>query len=391
MTKIEVNKKLKEYAAYDPTKESKPISIKDLCLEIRADKLTLPIFQTYIRWNIDKSIKLFNFQLFGKAAVSPISINKVENKEIAVPQVSFIYRDKIDLDLNSNINSVNDGQQRLSCNYKAFIDHEDFKIIVLDLVQGKFIKNTGLLEQYQIPVGKLYNQDENIFFDFLNKNKQFQDFHIYSLLLSIRAKHEKYYYTVNYAKDLTEEEQREWFEVLNLAGTRVTGVQVHLTEMLVKNIDYYKEYSDVFSTKLFDYGFENLFSKKSTEISGPLAALNPAFEKVSNKKHSSNYSPIPSDVKVSLISKLNRDKIIAIFEVTLEALDKALLFIKNNNLKEPDKLDYINYLIGYFVYNQSQEISIIKTGKLIEWYNNIVFSLKGNGERRKMFDDLLKL
>lgn len=77
----------------------------------------------------------------------------------------------------------------------------------------------------------------------------------------------------------------------------MTDVEVYLTEMLVKEVDYYKEYSNKFVERLDQSSLDKLFVKKATEVSIPLAALNPAYEVLKGKEHSSNFSPIPSDVK----------------------------------------------------------------------------------------------
>lgn len=388
---VKINKKLEVFSTFDPTKESKPISMGNLCKDIEAQKLTLPIFQTYIRWKVEKSIDLLNFQLSGKAAVSPISINVIENKDLAVPQVSFIERDRIDNDEIAGKHSVNDGQQRLSCNYKAYSDHEEFKCIVLDITTGKFIMNTGALRKSQIPVGKLYNKDPKVFTQFLKDHKEFQVFEVQDLLTKIRNKFMGYYYTVNYARDLSEEEQREWFEVLNLAGSKVTDVEVNLTEMLIKGVDFYKEYSDKFVEKLRESSLDQLIVFKATEISIPLAALNPAYEVLKNKEHKANFSPMPSDVKANLISKLEKEDIRSLFDMTLFALDYAIEFIENNNIKLPDRIDYLTYLVGAFVFLGNKSISEGQREHIIEWYNGVEFSKKDNGERRKYFENLLQV
>lgn len=388
---IKINKNLEFYSTFDPTKESKPIALGNLCKDIEEGKITLPIFQTYIRWTLEKSIDLLQFQLDGKAAVSPISINIIESKELAVPQVSFIERERIE---NSEIvgkHSVNDGQQRLSCNFKAYIDHEDFKCIVLDITSGKFKINTGAVTKSQIPVGKLYNKDPKVFKKYLEEHKELQVFEVQNVLTNVRSKFLGYYYTVNYAKDLTEDEQREWFEVLNLAGSRVTEVEVYLTEMLIKNVDYYKEYSDKFAERLEQSSLNKLFVKKATEISIPLAALNPAYEVLKKKEHSSNFSPIPSDTKPGTISKLDKEEIREVFSMTLKALDRAIDFIEDNNLPEPERIDYVTYLLGLFVYLGENELMDVQKSKVIEWYKNVIFAKKDNGERRNIFERLIKI
>lgn len=389
---IKINKKLEMFSTFDPTKESKPVSLGNLCKEIEERKLTLPIFQTYIRWKVEKSIDLLNFQLSGKAAVSPISINIIENQDLAVPQVSFIERERIENEDISGKHSVNDGQQRLSCNFKAYTDHEEFKCIVLDITTGKFIMNTGALRKSQIPVGKLYNKDPKVFTQFLKDHKDLQVFEIQDLLTKIRNKFMGYYYTVNYARDLSEEEQREWFEVLNLAGTKVTDVEVNLTEMLIKGVDFYKEYSDKFVEKLRESSLEQLIVFKATEVSIPLAALNPAYEVLKNKDHKSNFSPMPSDVKANLISKLDKGDIRKLFDMTLDALERAVEFIEENELKLPDRIDYVTYLLGAFVFlGNDSRISETQKEQIIEWYKNVEFSKKDNGERRRYFEELIRV
>lgn len=385
---IRINKELEFFSTFDPTKESKPISIGNLCKEIQENKISIPIFQTYIRWSLEKCVELLNFQLYGKAAVSPISINVIENEELAVTQLSFIDRKKIEN--IKGINSVNDGQQRLSCNYKAYTNHDDFRCIVLDISKGKFIINNTKISSSQIPVGKLYNGNPNEFKKYLSEHKPLQSFEVQNLLTEIRNKHLGYYYTVNYAKDLEEKEQREWFEVLNLAGSRVSEVQVDLTNMLIKGVDFYKEYSDLFFERMSESNLEELFGKKSTEISIPVAALNSAFEVLTNKKHTLNFSPIPSDKKATQISKLEPKIIRNIFELTLENLDKSINFIEQNNLKTPDRIDYITYLAGAFVYIGDKQLNSKQNEFLINWYNSVNFSKKDNGVRREIFNDLIK-
>lgn len=132
--------------------------------------------------------------------------------------------------------------------------------------------------------------------------------------------------------------------------------------------------------------------QKNTEVSIPLATLNPAFEIILGKKHTSNYSPIPSDTKKdSTISDMEPDKLRKCFEMTLTALDRTLDFINENNLPAPSRIDYITYLTGYFVYKKGMHLSDLSKQKLIEWYNEVDFSNKSNKERRQIFNDLLDL
>lgn len=79
-----------------------------------------------------------------------------------------------------------------------------------------------------------------------------------------------------------------------------------------------------------------------------------------------------------------------LFSLTLDALDKVLKFIEDNGLEKHNRSDYINYLIGYFVFHR-EGITNEQKENLIDWYNNVNFTNKSNTLRRKIYSDLLKL
>lgn len=383
---IKIHKDLEKNAVFDPTKESNPRATKDLCDEIEKGNIVLPIFQTYIRWQIEKAVSLLNFQLRGKAAVAPISINKIRQHGDVGTQITFIEREVIPPDEIINKESVVDGQQRLTCNYKAYSNHPDFKNVVFDISLGKFLLNVETLRESQIPVGILYNKDHKEFDRFISEREYLQPFRISGLLGRVRNKFMGYYYTVNIANDLTEAEQLEWFEVLNLAGTKVTGVQVQLTEMLVKGVDYYREYSGKFLELLRESELDDLLVQKSTELSIPLAMLNPAIEVLQKKPHKNNFCPMPSDVKASFVSKLDTEDIRKLFDIALDGLKTAIDFIEGNDLSRPKRIDYITYLAGAFMYIGDKPYN---KEVLISWYDTVDFGDKSNSDRRDIFDKLI--
>ncbi|MCD7921083.1 MAG: hypothetical protein LUG27_01295, partial [Clostridiales bacterium] len=49
-----------------------------------------------------------------------------------------------------------------------------------------------------------------------------------------------------------------------------------------------------------------------------------------------------------------------------------------------NRSDYINYLIGYFVFHR-EGITDIQKESLIAWYNSVNFTNKSNTARRKIF------
>lgn len=61
------------------------MTIGDMCEKIKKNKITRPLYQGDLSWNLKKSVDLLNYQLFGKIPVSPISINQISDNSIAVP------------------------------------------------------------------------------------------------------------------------------------------------------------------------------------------------------------------------------------------------------------------------------------------------------------------
>ena len=134
----------------------------------------------------------------------------------------------------------------------------------------------------------------------------------------------------------------------------------------------------------------DFFTPQKTNVSYSIAALNPAYEVLVSGKHSNNFAPISSDTKENQLCNLDPDKLKECFEMTLEALEKALRFIENNDLEKYNRSDYVNYLIGYFVFHK-EKISEQQKNNLIDWYNNVTFTNKSNTTRRRIYSDLLNL
>lgn len=385
---------LMEQADFDPSKERKELTIRKLCEDIEDGSVVLPVFQTYIRWTKEKAKDLFNYQLAGKAPVAPISINRIDDPGQVIDQINFLDRKMLDkTDLLGKL-SVADGQQRLSTNYKAYINDPDFQNIVLDLQKGSFIKfDMNVQTQtttYQIPVGILYNKEQSVFLDYVNSRPSLKKDNIKDLLSSIRKKHQNYYYVVNFATNMSKAEQMGWFEVLNLAGTQVTAAMVYLTDLLVKGVDFYTEYAIPFGEKLDSYGFGELFPRKSAEISIPLAALNPAFYKVTAKTRTNNSSPIPSDVNPKLIGKADASDIKKMIEIALNSLNATLHFIDSTrSIIKPQRIDIITYLLGLFIENDISEMNDKQKCFLVKWTNEVDFINNSNKLRRKKYNELL--
>jgi hypothetical protein len=386
-------KGLMDSALFDASKERRDLNIRRLCEEIEEKNIVLPVFQTYIRWTDEKAAALFNYQLLGSSPIAPISVNIITKPEKVVEQMNFITREVIKGESLKGKSSVADGQQRLSANYKAYTNHPEFKNIVLDVKRGKFvvIEEGSEYEDFQIPVGILYNKDHSVYRNYVEQNEFLKQSEVKDVLSEIRRKHFGYVYVVNQATDLSREEQMAWFEVLNLAGSQVTEVMVYLSDMLTKGLDFYTYYVYPFAEKLEVNGYGHLFPRKSAEVSIPLATLNSAYYKYTGLPKTSNSSPIPSDAKPKAIGKLEIVDTVLIINETLEALDNVLLFLKvnKNNIKTIERLDVITYLIGLFVEADVREINNNQKDFLINWCNTVDFVNNSNKLRRDKFDILI--
>lgn len=386
---MKISKKLVQAASFNPTEKSHKMTVLDMCKKIENLDITLPLYQRDVSWTLNQAIDLLNYQLLGKAPVAPISMNVIMDTADFVPQVSFIDREMLEKsDIEKGQMSVVDGQQRLTTNYKAYSNSEDFRNVVLDVARGRFLLVEGAFTRSQIPVGMLLHKEDAVFYEYLTKNNMMKDPAFMTVLVQCRSKIRSYYYTINQAENLTEDEQIEWFEVLNNAGSRVSALQMRFSKMKVHGIDIYTMYTLQFKNKLVEYGYD-FFSPQKTSVSYPIAALNSAYEIVMDKVHTDAYAPIPSDTKENQLCALEPHVLLKCFDMTLEALDKSIDFIADNNVTAPDRIDYINYLTGYFVYNP--EPTEEKIEKLVKWYKEVDFNNKSNSRRRTIFTQMLNL
>ena len=387
---MNISKILLNAAAFNPTKKTYQISIANLCEKIEDEEITLPLYQRDVSWTLKKAVDLLNYQLLGKAPVAPISINEINKVEDSncVVQISLIHREIIN-GIKKGQLSIADGQQRLTTNFKAYINDDEFRNVVLDLVKGNFIIVEDAIKKHQIPVGILLNKDTNVFFGYLNNNSVLKKPEAMNVLMQIRNKIRDYSYTINLAEDLTEYEQIEWFEVLNNAGSRVTRIQMRFSKLKVEGIDIYTQYTKKFKEQIEGFGMD-LFKVKDTEVSVPVATLNSAYEVIMRKKHTANYTPIPSDTRENQLCNLEAIQLKKCFEMTLCALENALNFIEKFDLDIPTRLDYITYLTGLFVFKRNNSLTEAEEQELINWYNNVKFTNQSNSERRNIFSNLLK-
>jgi hypothetical protein len=385
-----INENLTQYASLNPTQKTHTQSMESLCKEIESGNLVLPVYQTGLRWTKQKNIDLYNFMLRGKAPVAPISMNVIRDVLKAIEQVTFIHRDIIVGSLIGKY-SVTDGQQRLTCLFKAYINDPDLEDIVFDVSRAKFQPLNSQIKNYQIPVGILLNKNVDAFYKYMNSNSFLKKDTTKDAVLSVRKKFFSYNFVINMAEDLDEAEQVNWFEVLNNAGSQISKLQMKFAKMLVQGLDIYPEYIDIFVKKIQEIGLMKLFKTKDTEVSFPISALNPAYEVLTKQPiHAQNFCPIPSDTKEGRLVTLDPDQLREIINVTLDYLDQTIAFVKAEGLKTPTRMEQITYLLGVFVYHGSTHLGNEQKTNLIEWYNTVSFTNMSNSERRQTFDSLLK-
>ncbi|MFD1431243.1 DUF262 domain-containing protein [Lacticaseibacillus yichunensis] len=381
-------RKLKTYN-FDPTNSKMSRSIRDLNQYISDGVLSLPQYQRDISWNTKKMVALLNYQLFGKAPISPLSLNEILDKEAATPQISLIDRRPMTDDELARVKwSVIDGQQRLTTNYLAYTNAAGISNVVFDFGKATFVE-AKIPTSNQIPAGILLNKNIEKLKKYLAGMPGYDPTRHYSYIIDIREKLSKYEYTLHIAEDMTQEEQLKWFEVLNNAGSRVSKLQLTFSRSKAYDFDIYTDYANKFKQLASDYGYGELFSPFSTSLSYPVALLNPAYEKSRATYHKMNYSPIPSDNKAGQLSKLDATQMRQLSDTTLNALKRVLDFLEDSGLQGHIKrMDYILYLTGYDVLvgvnNQNQV-------KLVDWVQNVDFTDKTSSERRKIFSDLLLL
>ncbi|WP_315307396.1 DUF262 domain-containing protein [Enterococcus devriesei] len=386
-----ISNKLQAATSFDPTKQSQSMAISNLNNLIEKDAISLPIYQRDLSWSLKKAVDLFNYQLYGRAPVAPLSLNKLSlDDSSTVPQVRLLTRKIIDnQDLKEGHLSIIDGQQRLTTNYKAYIDDPSFSNIVLDISRGKFRIIKTAPNNIQIPVGKLLNKEQSSLMNYINNVMNMSNFNEITTLLAARTKLLQYSYTLHIANSMDEKEQIQWFEVLNNAGSKVSALQMTFAKLGSIDFDIYAEYGDPFKQLISDFDLNELFSPYTTNVSYPVALLNPELEKLSQTPHRINYAPIPSDTKEGQLIKLSVRELKEITEKTLESLNLALRFFEENNLVTiVNRMDYILYVSGYISFNGITED---RTNMLIEWVKEADFSNKSNSQRRRMFSDLIDI
>ena len=384
-TRVHIN--LKHCLKYNPTDFSTTYGIKNLNKDIDSGKITIPIYQRDLSWSVQKCVDLLNFQLFGKSAISAISVLETDKRN-KVKQISFITRKVIEDDeLEISYKSIIDGQQRLSTNYMAYIGDNYLQNVYLDLGRGKFriITDERIRDSF-VPVNILLNKDRDLINNFIREKKY--DYDAECIIKDIRSKMFDYKYILNNAKELSISEQIEWFKVLNNAGSNVTETQIALAKIHDKGIDIYVDYIRKFNEMLSDKNIILKNSKMTSYHNNAITALNIPIMKAIGKKFALNFTPIPSDTKAGYLEKLSTEELKKLFTDALAALEKTLDFIESNKLTYPDRIDYINYILSFFIFNSLFEEQEYKE-YLINWYNTVSFNDLTNTQRRNVFESLI--
>lgn len=397
---IKLKKSFKTKIENDPSRETMIMTIEDICRKVDDGKIVMPIFQTGLRWTEEKRRDLLTFQLNGFAAVSPVSMchidfgfdpdNNIYEKYGS--QIELMTREKL-TKIRGEVYSLTDGQQRVTTNYKCYIGHKDLKNYMVDLNGGKIviINDSDIPKEGQIPVGVIYNKDFKVFDEYVRSHKELQDGSLNMYLSLIRNKFLGYRYTVNLAKNLDEKQQMEWFEILNNAGSKIPIKEMKLSRLKIKDIDYHDEYIIKFVKQLVDKQYSKIFTSKATQVSYPLAALNPAYDYLFSKVDTKIKAPIASDVKEARICDLSKEELKKLFEMTLYSLELTLNFIDLNELNIPTRMEYITFIMGYFIYGSNKDLTEERKEFLVNWFNNIEFTNMSNSKKRESYYRLIHM
>lgn len=387
---IPINKNLFITKDYNPTNLSLTLTIKDICQRIDNNEICLPVFQTSMRWSMLDALKFFNYELNGKAPVSAISANLIEDENISVRQLSLINRHPIIK--TKGCYSINDGQQRCKSNHAVYAGDSNYDCIVLDLIKGLFILKDKVLEPHQIPITSLYNKDSKKLYEYIRNNSELNTPDITDFLLDIRNKFMNYKFTINVGRDLSKDEQTDWFDILNRAGSPIPEVQITFSRFLEEGIDIYNDYVIPYRNLINSYGYESsIFQKRSAEVSIAIASLNSAYELITNSIHTNQFSHIASDEKSTSLCKLSVDELKKCFTLTLTNLVKALDFINDKKLLKPKRCEYITFILGLFVKLDGTPLTKTQEAALIDWFNSVNFKGLGNPQRRTIYSDVLKI
>lgn len=397
---ITLKKSFTEKIHNDPSRDSTIKTIEDICWKVDEGKIVMPIFQTGLRWTPDKMCDLLTFQLTGFAAVAPLSMCKLDfgfepTEEVYKKygtQITLLTREKIN-GIRGEVESVTDGQQRTTTNYLCYIGHELVKNFMLDLKAGKviIINDNELPKEGQIPVGVIYNKDFDVYEKYLSKHPELQANPINTYVNLIRTKFFGYRYTVNLAKNLTEKQQMGWFEILNNAGSNIPLKEMRLSRLKLKDVDYHSSYIFKFLEDIENTRYENVFPSRTTRVSYPLAALNPAYDYLFSRVDTKRIAPIASDVKEARICALETEQLEQLFSMTLDALKLALKFIEDNEIHTLNRIEYVTFVMGYYIDGNNERLTTERKNYLIEWFEKIDFTDMTNRERREAYYRLIHM
>jgi len=93
----------------------------------------------------------------------------------------------------------------------------------------------------------------------------------------------------------------------------------------------------------------------------------------------------------NVLAKLNSEQLEKCFEITLRALEQAIKFIKDNDLSDPQRMEYITFLAALYIYLENEELNELQKDKYIEWYKKTQIVNMQNTEKRNEYEEVLKI
>lgn len=356
-------------------------NVEDVCKLLKSGKMRFTFEYSEIVWTRDHIIAYLNNMIFGNTPISPIAINIESLNSFSYDLTEEISKKPFEDTTNIQY-AVIDGRQRIQLYFKSYTNNPDFANIVLDLSLYRF-KIMSDMEKNSIPIGIIFNENESVFTSYISKKTDSQ----VELLKAVRNRFFKHTIMVMFANNLFRDQQLKWFTELNNAGSSMTGADMLLFKLDAKDntLKPYESYILPYNNLISNYGFDYLVSSSKAKISYPLTALNPLIELMFRVGHKNNYTPIPSDVKISIIDSIHPNDLRTMFADSLIALNWTLEFLKKIEII-PTRMEYITFISGFYILRNPTEnaYNVLKT-----WCEETIFTDTTNTEKRQIYSNLL--
>ncbi len=345
----------------------------EIISDVKRGKLRIPRFQREFVWERAKVIKLLE-SIYSEFPIGSFFIWEAPRK------YNQFYRDIPELDLDKpdesqEIKFILDGQQRITSIYVTMqglsIDGTNYGEISFDLDTEKFLMHPGDNQRF-VPLHVLLSTEKKTdafkIFSRLNEDRQ-------KLFLKCQERFTKYPVSIIIVKDKHLEEVCDIFERINQGGKRLNIFDLVVASTWSEDFELKDEIEEL--NKVMECTFGEIDPEVVTET----------LSLISKKQCTRAYQ-----------IQLSTDDIVNIWDETVEAIRKAIDFLRNSlGVKKYAFLPYrdIIPMIAYFYYN-SPAMTEAQKNKIEEWFWKVALSERYSsstftrmGEDRVLFDEIL--